>query len=111
MTLGGLLLIKSDAQYLQVSLSFLLPTVLTLGGLIGAVAWMAVKSGRGRPVTGTEAMIGSIGIAKTDLNPRGQITVQGEIWDAISQRPIRQGETAEVVSVEGLTVTVAPPQR
>jgi membrane-bound serine protease (ClpP class) len=109
MTLGGLLLIKSDAPYLQVSLSFLLPTVLTLGGLIGIVAWMAVKSGRGKPVTGAEGMIGSIGIAKTDLNPRGQITVHGELWEAISQRPIRQGETAEVVSVEGLTVTVAPP--
>jgi membrane-bound serine protease (ClpP class) len=109
MTLGGLLLIKSDAPYLQVSLSFLVPTVLTLGGLIGFVAWMAVKSGRGKPVTGAEGMIGSIGIAKTDLNPRGQISLQGEIWDAISQRPIRQGETAEVVSVEGLTVTVAPP--
>jgi membrane-bound serine protease (ClpP class) len=111
MTLGGLLLIKSDAPYLQVSLTFLLPTVVTLGGLVGVVAWMAVKSGRGKPVTGVEGMIGSVGIAKTDLNPRGQITVQGEIWDAISQRPIRQGETAEVVSVEGLTVTVTPPHQ
>ena len=111
MTLGGLLLIRSDAPYLQVSVSFLLPTVLTAGGVSGIVAWMAVKSGRGKPVTGAEGMIGSIGIAKTDLNPRGQITVQGEIWDAISQRPIRQGEAAEVVSVEGLTVTVAPPHR
>lgn len=109
MTLGGLLLIKSDAPYLQVSVSFLLPTVLTLGGCIGVVAWMAVKSGRGKPITGTEGMIGSLGIAKTDLNPHGQIMVHGEIWDAISQRPIRRGETAEVVSVEGLTVTVAPP--
>jgi membrane-bound serine protease (ClpP class) len=45
------------------------------------------------------------------LNPRGQITIHGEIWDAISQRPIRQGETAEVVSVEGLTVTVTPPHQ
>lgn len=111
MTLGGLLLIKSDAPYLQVSLSFLLPTVLTLGGLIGFVAWMAIKSGRGKPVTGTEGMIGSIGIAKTDLNPHGQIMLQGEIWDAISQRPMRQGETAEVVSIEGLTLTVTPLQR
>lgn len=110
MTLGGLLLIKSDAPYLQVSLTFLLPTVVTLGGLIGVLAWMAVKSGRGKPVTGVEGMIGSIGIAKTDLNPCGQITVQGEIWEAISERPIRQGETAEVVSVDGLTLTVAPPQ-
>ncbi len=109
MTLGGLLLIKSEAPYLQVSVSFLLPTVLIFGGLIGFVAWTAFRSGRGKPVTGVEGMIGSIGIAKTDLNPRGQITLHGEIWDAVSQHPIRQGETAEVVSVEGLTVTVASP--
>jgi membrane-bound serine protease (ClpP class) len=111
MTLGGLLLIKSDAPFLQVSLSFLLPTVMTVGALVGTIAWMAIKSGHRRPVTGTEGMIGSIGIARTDLNPRGQITVQGEIWEAISQTPIRQGETAEVMSVEGLTVTVAPTHR
>lgn len=111
MTLGGLLLIKSDAPFLQVSLSFLLPTVLTMGVLIGLMAWAAMKSGRGRPVTGREGMIGSIGIAKTDLNPHGQIAVHGEIWDAISQTPIRQGESAEVTSIEGLTVNVAPINR
>lgn len=108
-TLGGLLLIKSDAPYLQLSLTFLLPTVLTAGGLIGAVVWMAVKSGRSKPVTGTEGMIGSVGIAKTDLSSRGQITVHGELWEAISQHPIRQGETVEVASVEGLPLTVTPP--
>lgn len=111
MTLGGLFLIKSDAPFLQISLSFLLPTVMTIGGLIGIIAWTAVKSNRGRPVTGVEGMIGSIGIAKTDLNPRGQITVQGEIWEAVSQTPIRQGEAAEVISVEGLTVKVTPTHR
>jgi membrane-bound serine protease (ClpP class) len=111
MTLGGLLLIKSDAPYLQVSLSFLLPTVMTIGALIGVAAWMAVKTAPRRPVTGAEGMIGSIGIAKTDLNPHGQITLHGEIWEAISQTPIRQGETAEVMSVEGLTVKVAPTHR
>ena len=75
MTLGGLFLIKSDAPYLQVSLSFLLPTVMTVGALVGIIAWMAIKTGHRRPVTGTEGMIGSIGIAKTDLNPRGQIAI------------------------------------
>lgn len=111
MTLGGLLLIKSDAPFLQVSLSFLLPTVMTIGGMIGIIAWTAVKGGRGKPITGAEGMIGSIGIAKTDLNPRGQITLQGEIWEAVSQTPIRQGEAAEVMSIEGLTVKVAPARR
>lgn len=111
MTLGGLFLIKSDAPFLQVSLFFLLPTVMTIGGLIGIIAWTAFKSTHRRPITGAEGMIGSIGIAKTDVNPRGQITVQGEIWEAVSQTPIRQGEAAEVMSVEGLTVKVAPTHR
>ncbi|CUS35672.1 NfeD family protein [Candidatus Nitrospira nitrificans] len=108
MTLGGLLLIKSDAPFMQVSLSFLLPTVMTIGALVGTVIWTAAKSGRRGPVTGVEAMIGSIGIAKTDLDPRGQIALHGEIWEATSQTLIRQGEAAEVTSVEGLTVKVAP---
>jgi membrane-bound serine protease (ClpP class) len=111
MTLGGLLLIKSDAPFMQVSLSFLLPTVITVGALVGAIIWMAAKGGRRGPVTGVEAMIGSIGIAKTDLNPRGQIALHGEIWEAISQTPIRQGEAAEVTSIEGLTVKVTPSHK
>jgi len=108
MTLGGLFLIKSDAPFMQISLSFLLPTVITIGTLVGTGIWMAAKGGRRGPVTGVEAMIGSIGIAKTDLNPRGQIALHGEIWEALSQTPIRQGETAKVTSIEGLTVNVAP---
>ena len=111
MTLGGLFLIKSDAPFLQVSPSFLLPTVMTIGGLIGIIAWTAFKSTHRRPITGAEGMIGSIGIAKTDVNPSGQITVHGEIWEAVSQTPIRQGEAAEVMSVEGLTVKVTPTHR
>lgn len=111
MTLGGLMLIKTDVPFLQVSLSFLLPTVITVGALVAVVGWMAVKNGRRRPAMGTEGMIGSIGIAKTELNPRGQITLHGEIWDAVSREPIHQGEAAEVTSIEGLTVTVMPSHK
>ena len=111
MTLGGLFLIKDDAPFLQISLSFLLPTVLTIGSLVGVVAWMAIKGRHQRSLTGMEGMVGAIGIAKTDLNPRGQIALHGELWEAISHTPIRQGETVEVISVEGLTVTVAPTHK
>ena len=111
MTLGGLMFIKTDVPFLLDSLSFLLPTVITVGALVAVVGWMAVKNGRRRPVMGTEGMIGSIGIAKTELNPRGQITLHGEIWDAVSREPIHQGEAAEVTSIEGLTVTVIPSNK
>ena len=111
MILGGLLLIKSDAPYLQVSLSFLLPTVLTVAAMVAFAIWLAVTNSRRRPVTGMEGMIGEIGIATTDLTPHGQVTLHGELWEAVSREPIKRGEEAEVTSVQGLTLTVAPPHK
>lgn len=108
MTLGGLLLVKSDAPFMQVSLWFLLPTVVTAGAILLAMAWMAARTLRQAPVTGVEGMVGAIALAKSDLAPRGQVFVQGELWEAVSESPIRKGEEAEVKSVDGLTLTVAP---
>ncbi len=108
MVLGGLMLVKTDAPFLQVSLSFLLPTVLMVGTAALALAWRSFRIGGQQPVTGREAMIGSVGIARTDLMPRGQIWLQGELWEAVSQRPIRQGEEAEIIGIQGLTLSVTP---
>jgi membrane-bound serine protease (ClpP class) len=102
---------KSDAPYLQVSLTFLLPTVFTVAVMVGMVIWMAISNTRQRSVTGIEGMIGAIGVATTDLTPHGQVALRGELWKAVSREPIKQGEAAEVTSVQGLTLTVAPPQK
>jgi membrane-bound serine protease (ClpP class) len=111
MTLGGLLLVKSDAPFMQVSLSFLLPTVITAGAIMFGMAWLALKARRRTPVTGKESMIGEIAMARTDLAPHGQVFLHGELWEAISEQPIRRGEEAEVTSVEGLTLKVAPHRK
>ncbi len=108
MTLGGLLLVKSDAPFMQVSLWFLLPTVLTAGGIFFGMAWMAARTFRQPPVTGAEGMVGAIALARSDVAPHGQVFVQGELWEAVSESPIRKGEEAVVRSVNGLTLTVAP---
>ena len=111
MVLGALLLVKTDAPFLKVSLSVIIPTVVTFGGLLLAITWLAVKSQMRRPVTGAESMVGSIAVAKTDLAPRGKVFLQGEIWDAVSEEPVREGEEAEVKAVAGLTLTVRPRRK
>jgi membrane-bound serine protease (ClpP class) len=108
MTLGGLLLVKSDAPFMQVSLSFLLPTVITAGAIMFGMAWLALKARRRAPVTGKESMIGEIATAKTDVAPHGQVFLHGELWEAVSEQPIKRGDEAEVRSVEGLTLKVVP---
>jgi len=111
MVLGALLLVKTDAPFLKVSLSVIIPTVVTFSALLMVVVGMAVKSQLRRPVTGPEGMVGSIAVAKTDLAPRGKVFLQGEIWDAVSEEPLREGEEAEVKAVAGLTLTVRPHRK
>jgi membrane-bound serine protease (ClpP class) len=96
---------------MKVSLSVIIPTVVTFGALLLAITWLAVKSQLRRPVTGAESMVGTIAVAKTDLLPRGKVFLQGEIWDAVSEEPIREGEEAEVKAVAGLTLTVRPRRK
>ena len=72
------------------------------------MAWLAAKRMRRPPVTGAEGLVGEVALAKTDVAPRGQVFLHGELWEAISEAPIRQGEEAEVKSVKGLTLNVAP---
>ncbi|MEX2750870.1 MAG: NfeD family protein [Candidatus Freyarchaeota archaeon] len=57
-----------------------------------------------------QSLIGKIGIAKTDIDPKGQVNLEGELWSAICKgKPYAyQGEEVEVIGFEGLTLYVRP---
>ncbi len=111
MVLGSLLLIKSDAQFLQLSWSVIIPVVGGTAAISLFVVGMGVKALRRRSVTGSEGMIGLIGHAKTDLIPHGTVHVHGENWDAIGEQPVREGEPVEVTRVDGLKLHVRPAEK
>lgn len=61
-----------------------------------------------RPAIGVEAMVGRIATAREDLQPRGHVDLDGEIWQAEAMEPVRAGEKVLVRAVEGLTLRVEP---
>ncbi len=108
MILGSLMLIKSDAEFLQISWAVIVPVVIATAALSLFIVGMGVRALRRSPQTGAEAMIGSVGVATTALQPDGKLTIHGELWDAVSDQPIEQGASATVLRVEGLTLYVTP---
>ncbi len=59
------------------------------------------------PRVGVEAMVGLRGEALTPLNPKGLVSIGGEVWRAIAlDGTVNPGERIQVVEVEGLTVKV-----
>jgi membrane-bound serine protease (ClpP class) len=108
MLLGSMMLIKTDVEFLQISWSVILPVVALAAAFSLFMVGMGMRAMRRRPATGREEMIGLVGIVKTALTPHGQLAVHGELWEAVSDRPLQPGDKAEVIGVEGLRLYVKP---
>lgn len=95
---------------LQVSWSYIIPSVLVLGGFVLGVTYLILRTHKRQPETGQEGIVGKIGEAYTDLEPgiAGQIRVVGEYWKAVSTEPVVKGEKIIVTkaSSQGLSLTV-----
>jgi membrane-bound serine protease (ClpP class) len=73
--------------------------------VIGPLRWRS-------KLTGPEAMIGKTGVAVTDLKPKGEVRVEGEIWRAESlSGDIAKGERVTVKALKGLVFMVEKAQK
>jgi membrane-bound serine protease (ClpP class) len=84
------------------------PTALTLSAFVVGLAW-AVSRAQARPqYAGVEGMLAEVGIADSDLSPAGRVRVRGELWNAVSDAPVRAGDKVEILAVDDLVLRVRP---
>ena len=94
----------------------LLSWITLLAGIVGVFAGMVagmpamVRTRYGTPTIGRDWMIGSLGVARDDVDPEGVVVIDGAPWRARTQRatPISGGDPVRVMALEGLILTVEP---
>lgn len=106
MLIGSVMLFDSPLPFFKLSLKVILPAVILTALFFSLTIALALKAYRRKPVTGSEGLVGLKGDAKTDILEKGQVFVNGEIWQAWSDEPIRAGEKIIVDSVENLKLKV-----
>jgi membrane-bound serine protease (ClpP class) len=107
MVIGSLMLFESPAPFMKLSFYVILPAVVVTTLFFTITIGLALKAYRRRPVTGPEGLIGSEGVAATDITKYGGMAfLHGERWAAISAEPVSKGDNIVVVSVSGLKVKV-----
>jgi len=106
--LGSLMLIDSPAPFLRISLGVILGTILFTAAFFLLLVGAVMKVYRRQATTGFEGLVGVAGECLTDLDPRGQIFVRGEIWEASCPMGAKKGEQVEVRKAEGLILEVQP---
>ena len=82
--------------------------LLTIVAITGWMLYKAIRAQRSKVKTGKEALIGAKGITVTELNPRGEIRVLGEFWQAttVDNSHVSINQIVEVVSMEGMLLVV-----
>jgi membrane-bound serine protease (ClpP class) len=109
---SGVLALDSDSD----AADYVGPALITLGVLSGVVFYFVarkvIEAHRDQPVrTGTEEIVGAEGEARSEIDPEGQVLLQGSLWGARladPASPVRPGDRVTVEAVDGLTLVVRP---
>lgn len=107
MTIGSLMLFESPAPFMKLSLAVILPAVVMTTLFFTILIGLAYKAYKRKPITGAEGLLGSYGIADTDITREGgRVTIHGEIWSSYSEDAIDKGKRIIVEEVSGLKLKV-----
>ncbi|PYN09049.1 MAG: serine protease [Candidatus Rokuibacteriota bacterium] len=106
MALGSLMLYDAPEAGFRVSWRVMAPTVALTAGFFLFALTLGVRAFRRRPLLGVSGLVGQSGVARGALEPEGQVSVHGEIWRAVADRPLADGTRVTVVDVQGLTLKV-----
>ncbi len=104
--LGSLMLFQSPGEYMQLSLSVIIPAVLVTSCFFIFAMTMAIRARLKKPTTGLEGLIGETAIVTLPLAPEGKVSVHGEFWNATSDQPIEAGEKVKIIGVQNLRLKV-----
>ena len=110
LVLGGAIAVDGSGGGLALALVVALVLALVAGvALFAAVRGVASVSRR-RARTGAEGLLGQVGEVRHELEPVGQVFVDGALWRARpcwnEEERLRAGDHVVVEHVEGLTLSV-----
>jgi membrane-bound serine protease (ClpP class) len=113
LALGSLMLFQVPNVPAVFSLGISTPLIVAAVACVSAFfifcVYFAVRGHRRRVVTGQEALVGMIGVARSDIREQGRVFADSTLWTAESVGGIiPAGAKVEIVAVDGLRLKVRP---
>ena len=109
--IGAIMLIDTDVPGFGVPYWLIGALALISAAFVFLAGGLAVRSHRRPIVTGSEELIGSMGVTLEDVQTEGWARVRSEQWRVQSPVPLKRGQNVRVTGRDGLVLTVAPLER
>jgi membrane-bound serine protease (ClpP class) len=113
LTFGTLTLVAAPVPEMAISPWVAIAVSAAFGAITVFLVRLAVRARRIKSRLGPSSLVGSSARAMEPLTPEGHVQVEGEIWRAVSTKPVPAGASLRVVSLEQYLLHVEPaePQR
>jgi len=108
MVIGALFLVDGPIPQMRVNIITATAASIPIGVIAILLTTLVLRARRERVSTGSEGMIGEIGVARTTVGAEGKVFVHGELWNAIASNSIAEGTSVRVTSINGLHLVVEP---
>jgi len=110
MLLGAIFLVRLPLMSGGVSLTVALAATVPFAVLAVFLMRLVLRSRKWKTSTGREELLGARGVvvSLTGGGTEGIIRIHGELWQAVSPRPLVAGNPVRVVRIEGLKLHVEP---
>ena len=105
--IGSLVLFSHSSPAMQVNRGLIAVVAILIAAFIAFIVGAVVRGQRRRVETGAEGLIGRVAVAKTRLDPKGTVLIEGEYWKAtVDSGRVEPGEEVTVTEVDGLKLIV-----
>lgn len=105
---GSIILIDTRAPGFGIDLSVILTFALSSVLVFVVVVGMALRARKRPIVSGMEQIVGATGVVIHSSDHRATILLHSENWQAVSAKPLQNGQRVRVTAMDGLTLKVEP---
>jgi membrane-bound serine protease (ClpP class) len=106
--IGSIVLMDTDTPGMALSRGLIGGVATAAGTLMLGTIWLAMRARRRPVATGREQMVGDTAEAVDAFTSQGQVRIYGELWNAVSSKPVAAGQRLRIDRVHGLTLHVSP---
>jgi membrane-bound serine protease (ClpP class) len=101
---GSVILMDTESEAFQIAVPLIIAVAAFSVLMLVMVFGMLVRSRRVALVSGDSAMLGEKAEVMEDFVEQGQVWVHGELWQAVTEQPVKKGQMIPIRAIKGLKV-------
>ena len=105
--LGSFMLIEPNQLGLQIDSTLIFATAIINALFFILILRFILKTHKMPSITGIEAIIGKTGYCLEEFSEKGQVKIEGEIWEAITTDKLKKGEKVVVKATQNKQLIIS----